>query len=414
MIDAKMPKELLDEVKKQLDIDNIDIIKSGQYHHLKDLFGFPNFNNEHTFEKLPPKRNLDLECENCVFSAIIEKDRLLYFPYESFEEVIRFVNQAADDKDVTDIKLTLYRVSDDSAVANALLRALKNGKNVCVFIETKARFDEANNIKWGKILEENGANVIYSYPGIKVHSKIMHVQRIENGEKVGYSYIGTGNFNEKTSKIYTDFGLMTADQRITSEILQVFSVLERKLIIPKIKKLLVSPFNTRSSFDKHIEREIDYAKQGKEAYITLKLNSLQDQQLIDHLYKASNAGVKIRLLVRGICCLVPGIKNQSENIQVTSIVDRFLEHARVYIFANGGKEKMYIGSADWMTRNLDHRIEVVTPILDSEAFQKIKKIVQLQLDDKVKSRIIDKDQKNEYVKFDAQSKSSQHLIYDEI
>ena len=222
-----------------------------------------------------------------------------------------------------------------------------------------------------------------------------------NAPKVGkpknYGYISTGNFNEKTAKIYTDFGLMTANKKITSEISQVFQLLERNIIIPKTKKILVSPFTTRTTFEKLIRTEIDNAKTGKEAYIILKLNSLQDHRMIDLLYEASNAGVNIRLIVRGICCLVPGIEGQSKNIYVTSIVDRFLEHGRVYIFANDGDEKMYMGSADWMTRNLDHRIEVITPILDNEVYIKIRKVIQLQLDDTVKARIINENQDNPYV-----------------
>jgi polyphosphate kinase len=309
--------------------------------------------------------------------------------------------------------MTLYRVSEDSAVAKALLLAAQSGKDVAVFIETKARFDEANNIKWGKLLEENGAKVRYSYPGIKVHSKILYVERNNGNATKNYAYIGTGNFNEKTSKVYTDFGLLTANKKITSELVQVFQVIEGKLIIPKTKKLLVSPFNTRSTFEKLVNNEIELAQSGKEAYITLKLNSLHDDNLINLLYKANNAGVKIRLLVRGICCLVPGIKGQSENIIVTSIVDRYLEHGRIYVFGNGGQEKLFIGSADWMTRNLDHRIEVITPILDSDIAFKIKSTLDLQLNDSVKSRIIDAEQNNDYVSsVDELNVSSQHDIYE--
>jgi len=282
-----------------------------------------------------------------------------------------------------------------------------------VFIETKARFDEANNIKWGKKLEQAGAKVMYSYPAIKVHSKIMYIERKEGSKTQGYAYIGTGNFNEKTSLIYTDFGLFTANDKITDELSQVFKVLEGKLIIPKTKKLLISPFSSRSRFIELIEAEIELANAGKEASITLKLNSLEDKKMIKMLYKASNAGVKIRLLIRGICCLIAGVEGQSEHVYITSVVDRFLEHGRVYIFGNDGNEKMYIGSADWMTRNLDHRIEVITPILDPDIFQKIKDTVQLQLDDTVKARILDAKQTNQYVG-SSESDSSQLLIYNKI
>ena len=334
------------------------------------------------------------------------------FPYESFNDVIKLIETAAIDDNVTKIKITLYRISKDSAVAKALLKAVKNEKEVYIFIETKARFDEQNNIKWGKLLEKNGANVKYSYPGIKVHSKILYIEKKVNNVIKSYAYIGTGNFNEKTSKIYTDFGLMTSNKKITSELLQVFQVLERKLIIPKTKNLLISPFSSRSKFTELVEKEITNSQLGKEAYIILKLNSLQDQKMIKLLYRANNAGVKIRLLIRGICCLVPGIKGQSEHIIVTSVVDRFLEHGRVYLFANAGKEKLYIGSADWMTRNLDHRIEVITPILDMDVFAKLKRILDFQLEDNVKARIVDAKQNNYYLYENSDAKkSSQHLIY---
>lgn len=414
LIDELMPENIIKAIETDIDINETDIIKGGRYHNFSDFFGFPKFNNdEFYFKELPPKKHKKLASKENIFEIIDKQDHLLCFPYQSFEGIIRLIETAANDSMVTRIKMTLYRVSDDSSVAKALLLAAQNGKDVYVFIETKARFDEENNIKWGKKLEENGAKVSYSYPGIKVHSKILYIERNESEASKSYGYIGTGNFNEKTSKIYTDFGLLTADKKLTKELLQVFQVLERKLIIPKTKRLLVSPFTTRSTFEELINNEITYAEAGKDAYIILKLNSLQDEKLIKLLYKANNAGVKIRLLVRGICCLVPGIEGQSEHIMVTSIVDRFLEHGRIYVFANAGKEKMYFGSADWMTRNLDHRIEVITPIFDNQVRKKLKDILKLQLEDKVKARIIDANQKNKYLERNNNSEqSSQHLIYE--
>lgn len=412
LIDEIMPKKIINALKRVLDINGTDIILGGAYHNFKDFFNFPNPTQINlTFKELPPLHNIERQNCSSMFNAIDKKDRLLCFPYESFDDVIRFVEEAANDEYVTNIKITLYRVSKDSAIAKALLLAVKKSKNVYVFIETKARFDEENNIKWGKLLEDNGATVKYSYPGIKIHSKILYIEKKAGNKLKRYAYIGTGNFNEKTSRIYTDFGLMTANKKITSEVLQVFQVLEGNLIIPKTKKLLVSPFTTRSKFTDLVENEIENAKKGIEASITLKINSLQDPKMITLLYKASNAGVVIKLIIRGICCLIPGIKGQSENIHVISIVDRFLEHGRVYLFANGGKEKMFIGSADWMTRNLDHRIEVITPILDSDVHQKIKHILTLQLNDKVKARLIDSNQNNNYVNQKSQKESSQHIIY---
>lgn len=411
LVDTTMPDAMLLKLKQVLDINDTDIISGGKYHNLKDFFGFPNPTDQQlSYPPLKPKKQAALAEADCLFELIKTKDRLLYFPYESFDEVIRFVKDAAGDPNVTDIKMTLYRVSKDSAIAKALLKAAQNGIKVMVFIETKARFDEANNIKWGKELEKHGAKVIFSYPAIKVHSKILYIERKEGNKEQSYGYIGTGNFNEKTSLIYTDLGLFTANKKITKELSQIFQVLEGKLIVPKTKRLLVSPFSSRSTFMELIEAEIELAKAGKEANIILKLNSLQDEKMIKMLYKASNAGVKIRLLVRGLCCLVAGIEGQSEHIYVTSIVGRFLEHARVYIFGSGKDEKMYIGSADWMTRNLDNRIEVIVPILDPDIYQKVRSTIQLQLDDNVKSRIIDANQENEYVAL-SKKESSQMLIY---
>lgn len=412
LIDQKAPKSLLNLLKKKLTVNETDIVFGGAYHNFKDFFGFPNPTSKNlTQEAFPPVLQKELTAFDSMFDAISKKDRLLYFPYESFEHVLQLLEEAALDQSVTKIKITLYRVAKESRLTNALMNASKNGKQVTVFIEAKARFDEQNNIKWGKVLEEHGAKVIYSYPGIKVHSKIMCIERWEADVPKYYGYIGTGNFNEKTAKLYTDFGLMTAEKKITSELLQVFQVLERDIIIPKSKKLLISPFTSRNKFLELIENEITNAKEGKEAYIILKLNSIQDEKMINALYKASNAGVKIRLLVRGICCLVPGIEGQSENITIISIVDRFLEHARVYVFGNGGKEKMYLGSADWMTRNLDHRIEVITPILDKDIKKRLKNYLNLQLEDDSKARIIDKNQKNEYFSKGSKTKGSQEKTY---
>lgn len=398
LLDSKTPQKLLKFIKEMLDVNETDIILGGVYHNFKDFFSFPNPSNKQLlFEELPPITNQEIKRFDNIFDAIREKDRILHFPYESFDQVIHLIDEAGRDKSVTNIKITLYRIAKDSRIINALLKACENGVNVVVFMETKARFDELNNIKLGSLLEENGAKVIYSYPVIKVHSKILLIERLENGKNMAYGYIGTGNFNEKTAKIYTDFGLMTANKKITSDLWKVFELLERRIIIPKTKALIVSPFSTRKYFKERIAIEIENVIAGKEAYIILKLNNIQDPELIEFLYKANNSGVSIKLIIRGICCLVPGIKGQSENIKVISILDRFLEHGRVFIFANGGDEKMYMGSADWMTRNFDHRVEIITPILDTDIHKKIKTFIQFQLDDNVKSRAIKVDQDNFYV-----------------
>jgi len=412
LIDELAPPRLVEKLQQVLDINDTDIVKGGVYHNFKDFFGFPNPSDKNlSYIDNSPIVNKALNGYSSMFTAIAKKDILLNFPYQSYDPIIRLLDEAAWDVNVTKIKITLYRIANDSLVAKALIKAAENGKKVFVFIETKARFDEENNIKWGKKLEEIGANVTYSYPGIKVHSKILFIDRTEQNKSRSYGYISTGNFNEKTAHIYTDYGLLTANPKITHELSQVFQLLERHIILPRTKKLLISPFTTRIKFVELIATEIKNSKPGKEAYIIIKLNSLQDEKMINLLYKASNSGVKIRLLVRGICCLVPGIEGQSENIKVTSIIDRFLEHGRLFIFCNDGKEKIYTGSADWMTRNLDHRIEVIVPILDKDIKNDIRTFIDLQLNDEVKARLIDTEQSNTYVKTNSSEESSQQLTY---
>ncbi|MDO1502529.1 polyphosphate kinase 1 [Winogradskyella maritima] len=412
LVDSEIPDVILNNLETVLDVTSADIIKGGAHHNFKDFFGFPNPTDKQLSNiKLEPKPHPMLDEFNSMFDAIDHKDQLIHYPYQSFEPIIRLLEEASEDPTVTTIKMTLYRVAKESRLNDAIANASKNGKNVVIFIEAKARFDEENNLKWGEIFKQNGATVIYSYPAIKVHSKILYIERNVNGKEKRYCYIGTGNFNENTSKLYTDYGLMTANKKITKELNRVFMVLQGKLIIPKVKKLLVSPFTARHKFSMMVEREIALVNAGKPASIMLKLNSLEDKKMIELLYKASNSGVKIRLLVRSICCLVPGIKNQSENIEVISIVDRFLEHGRVYLFGNGGDEQLYIGSADWMKRNLSHRIEVVTPVLDPDNFKIIKDLLELQFRDNVKARIIVAEQNNEYVTLEGKAVQSQLESY---
>lgn len=413
LIDKRMPADFQEVLKKALDVSHADIILGGTYHNFKDFFKFPNPTEKDLyFEELPPLQHPVVTKFDSMFTAIDTKDQLMHYPYQSFEPVIKLLEEAADDPQVTTIKMTLYRLAEDSRLNRAIANAAKNGKKVVIFIEVKARFDEHNNLKWGDIFTENGAQVLYSYPGIKVHSKILYIERILDEELKRYCYIGTGNFNEKTATLYTDFGLMTNSKKITQELNKIFLVLEGIFIVPKAKKLLVSPFTMRYQFVSLIENEILLAQAGKEASIILKMNSLEDKNMIKLLYEASQKGVHIRLLIRGMCSLVPGIKGQSENIYITSILDRFLEHGRVYIFGNGGEEKMFIGSADWMTRNLSHRIEVVTPVLDPDHFKTIRDVIDIQLSDNVKARIIDAKQKNEYVKNEDKKVRSQNATYD--
>jgi polyphosphate kinase len=415
LYDSHMPAEDQKILRKRLKLGKIDMMPGGRYHNFSDYFSFPDPTNNPAlhFEEWPTVKHSVLETAENYFEVIAKKDQSVHFPYMSFEYVERFIQQAAHDPQVKEIKISIYRVADESVVTSALLSALKNGKKLTVFIEAKARFDEKNNIDWGRKFEEEGAKVIYSYPKIKVHSKILLVSREENGELKDYAYIGTGNFNSKTSKIYCDHAIFTAHEKLTSELSRVFLVLEGELIIPRAKHLLISPFSTRKSFADMINREIKNKKLGKKAGIKAKMNSLEDKEIIDLLYDASEAGVDIRLLVRGFTCLVPGVENLSGNIYMTSIIDRFLEHGRIYIFENDGKEELFFGSADWMTRNLDRRIEVIAPIYDEDIAKEFKDILEIQFNDNVKARIQDLTEKNNFVapKPGEKEMRSQYEIY---
>lgn len=415
LYDANMPAEAQKTLRHLLGIGKIDMMPGGQYHNFNDFFSLPDptDNPELHAKKLRPIQHKVLEKATDYFKEISKKDLSVHFPYMSFSYVDRFLQQAASDPKVEDIKISIYRTAEESELTSALLKALENGKNVTVFIEAKARFDEKNNIDWGRKFEEAGANVIYSFPKIKVHSKILLVNRRENENLKRYAYIGTGNFNSKTSEIYCDHAIFTAHEKLADELSRVFSVLEGEMIIPREKHLLISPFSTRKTFSDMIAREIENALKGIPASITAKMNSLEDEELVELLYKASNAGVKIRLLVRGFTCLIPGIEGMSENIYMTSILDMFLEHGRIYVFENGGDEELYFGSADFMTRNMDRRIEVIAPIYDPEIAQEFKEILQIQLNDNVKARIQDASESNTYVERNTDEKPirSQLEIY---
>ncbi|NJW53381.1 polyphosphate kinase 1 [Salinimicrobium oceani] len=415
LYDSAMPVHAQKVLRKTLKLGKIDMMPGGRYHNFSDYFSFPDpsENPELHFEEMPAVKHAVLENATNYFDVISEKDQAVHFPYMSFDYVERFLQQAAVDEQVKEIKISIYRVADESIVTSSLLKAVKNGKNVTVFIEAKARFDEKNNIDWGRKLEDEGAKVIYSYPKIKVHSKILLVNREEEGKLKGYAYIGTGNFNSKTARIYCDHALFTAHEKITSELLRVFQVLEGELIIPRAKHLLISPFSTRKDFSDMITREITNAKMGKKAGITAKMNSLEDKEIIELLYDASEAGVSVRLLVRGFTCLLPGVKGLSENIYMTSIVDRYLEHGRIYLFENDGNEELYFGSADWMTRNLDRRIEVIAPLYDEDIAAEFKDILEIQLRDNMKARIQEPLEKNEFVQKKRGEKDirSQYEIY---
>ncbi len=397
--DRSMPAKLLSILCETFDLDKLDLLPEGRYHNNFDFFSFPDFGYDHLKNNpLPPIPYKVLEKSNDIFKSIKKRDHLIHVPYHSYDSVVRFFKKAAADPDVTHIKVVQYRVARKSQIMNALMDAVKSGKQVSVFVEVKARFDEEANLEWGEKLEKAGVSVRYSFPGLKVHSKIALIARRENDQIQLYSYLSTGNFHEGTAKIYSDFGLFTADTRLTREVGRVFSFLETvKVPKQKFQHLLVGQFNLRIKLVAKIDREIQNAKKGKPAKIILKLNSLQDKNMIIKLYEASQAGVKIKLIIRGICSLIPGVKGVSENIEAVSIVDRFLEHSRIFIFHNNGKEDIYLSSADWMVRNLSHRIETTFPIYDPELRKEVLDFVKLQLQDNVKARVINAKQNNHYV-----------------
>ena len=413
LFDENISKNFRKYLRGALNLTKDDMIPGAKYHNFSDFFGFPNpTKGKLEYEPMPALQLKEFANIKDKFELIANQDRVLFFPYQSYTHVVDFFDEAANDPDVKSIKITQYRVAQNSAIIKSLIQAKNNGKDVSVFVELKARFDEERNILWAGEMEKAGIKVYYSFPGLKVHAKIALVERNENGKIKSYCYLATGNFNEKTAKIYSDMGIFTADERITNEVSKVFKYLSRGKISHKFEHLLVAQFNMRKSFGDLITREIDNAMEGKEAKITIKLNSLEDERMIKKLYKASQAGVKINIIVRGICTLIPGIKGLSENINIISIVDRFLEHARFYIFHNNGDELIFAASADWMKRNLSRRVEVAFPIFDSEIKKKIRTVIDLQLSDNVKARIINQKNKNNFVENDLSKIRSQYATYD--
>ncbi|MFT7217856.1 MAG: polyphosphate kinase, partial [Paraglaciecola sp.] len=378
--DEQMPNEMVRNLKKRLKISSYDsLIAGGTYRNFKDFIGFPNVGRDYLENpKLPAITASDFSRYNTVFDAITEKDILLYYPYHRFLHVTEFVRQAAFDPNVKQIKLNIYRVAKNSRIIDSLIDAVDNGKIVTVVIELRARFDEEANIAWAKTMTDAGIKVVFGMHALKIHSKLCLVSREEKGELVHYAHFGTGNFNEKTARIYTDFSLFTRNQELAMEADNVFTFIQQPYRRHKFHHLQISPINARTKLQLLIRQEIQNAKEGLPAGITLKLNNLDDKLLIDDLYKASQAGVKIRAIIRGMCSLVPGVKGLSENISVISIVDRFLEHPRVLVFENRGDKRVFISSADWMTRNMDFRIEVGCPIYDKTLIAQIVDILQIQ------------------------------------
>jgi polyphosphate kinase len=347
-----------------------------------------------------------------MFKIIAKQDILLSFPYQSYTHVINMLREASIDPKVTEISITLYRMANNSRIINSLINAIRNGKKVTAIVELQARFDEEANIRWANKLNEEGVKVIYGVPGIKLHSKLFLITRQEQNKIVYYAHVGTGNFNEDTAKLYADYSLLTADKRITDEVSKVFNFYNDNLKVGTYKHLIISPFNTRKKYIQFINTEIENAKLGNNAWIFVKMNSLTDHEMIKKLYEASSAGVKIRIIVRSICSLVPGINMLSENIEAISIVDKFLEHSRVFVFANNGDTRVYLSSADWMTRNLDHRSEVGVPVYDVELKKQLIEMLEIQWNDNTKARSINVFQSNPYHHSKVKGKyKSQEEIY---
>ncbi len=410
--DSEMPDEMVKVMKKRLGVNRFDaLIPAGRYRNFRDFIHFPNVGRRH-LENLPQAviRSHAFDRYPSAFKAISAQDILLYYPYHTFNHFLEYVRQASFDPKVSQIKVNIYRVAHQSRLISALINAAKNGKSVTVMVELKARFDEQNNIEWAKVLDEAGIKVIFGIPSLKVHSKLCVIHRREKGQTVQYAHIGTGNFHEKTARIYTDFSLFTKNPEICEECDSVFKFIEYSYKPFTFKHLMVSPVNARDSINSLLEEQTALGAHGS---ITLKVNNLVDKDLIDRLYHASRQGVKVRVLVRGMCSLVPGLKGFSDNIRVISIVDRYLEHARVMVFGNGSEAKIYISSADWMTRNLDHRVEVGVPIYQENLKQMILEILELQFRDRTKARLINAEQSNPYVWRGNHKKiRSQSAIYD--
>ncbi|MCJ7580325.1 MAG: polyphosphate kinase 1, partial [Candidatus Aminicenantes bacterium] len=386
--DAQMPETLLDFLKVKLRLTNDDTVIPGtRYHNFKDFMDFPDIGNKRLKYKpvafLPHR---DIDKDKSLLEIMRKKDLLLHYPYQSFQYVIDLLREASIDPKVTSIKVTLYRVAKNSNVIHALINAVKNGKAVTVVMELQARFDEEANVFWANRLEEEGARVIFGVPGLKVHSKLCLITRKEKAKIAQYAILGTGNFNEDTAKLYSDHNLFTADKRLTNEVKKIFNFYENNYKSVTFKHLIVSPFNLRNKIMRFIQNEINNSQAGKEAYIIFKLNNLVDSAIIEKLYLASQAGVKIKLNIRGMFSLAPGIPGLSDNIQAINIVDKYLEHTRILVFCNGGEEKYFISSADLMPRNIDRRVEVTCPIYDKDIQHELRTFLEIQWSDNIKAQ----------------------------
>lgn len=412
--DREIPHDLLDFILRKMKLDDEEnAVPGGKYHNHKDFMEFPEIGKKkHYYTKLPPFRNKNLPMHTSILKVLRKKDVMLHYPYQTFNHFIDFLREAAIDPQVKEIGITVYRVAPGSRVINALLNAVRNGKKVTVLIELQARFDEEANIMWSNKLQEEGADVINGIPGMKIHAKLAWVKRKEDESDRNYAYIGTGNFHEGTARVYADDGILTADPRIADEVEMMFTFFKQNYRHNRYNHLVVSPFYMRDIFMELVNHETDLAREGKPAYIMLKMNSLIDPGMMIQLYKAAKAGVKLDLIVRGIFGLRLDRKKYRNNVRAISIVDKYLEHSRVFLFGNGGDEKMYITSADWMPRNLNRRIEVACPVYDPEIKNELREMLNIQLMDNTKARVLDPLLQNNYNRNDlARTYRAQEDIY---
>ncbi len=396
--DKSIDEDTLNFLLDRMHIDSKDsIIPGGRYHNRRDYMDFPSLGRaDLLYDKITPLPVKGLSLTESIFKTIAKKDFLVYTPYHTFSYIVKFLREAALDPQVKSIKITIYRLAQISHVASSLINAAKNGKNVTVSIELRARFDEEANINYAEQMQDEGVRMLFGVTGLKVHCKMCVIERQENDRLVRYGFISTGNFNESTAKIYTDFTLLTSNSKILKDVNKVFDFFEVNYKINRYKHIITSPHYTQSKLFALIDEEIENAKRGHTAFIKLKMNSISSYKMIDKLYEASRAGVKIKMIVRGLCCLVPGIEGMSENIEIISIIDKFLEHTRLFIFANNDNPAIYISSADWMTRNIDNRVEVTCPIYDEDIKNELQDLFEICWNDNVKARILNESQDNTY------------------
>lgn len=415
LYDTALPQDLLPLVQEVFEINPYDLVQGGRYHRMKDLFSLPvPDKSELQYPPQPPIHTKTVfgDDDATLYETLAKQDVLLHFPYHSYDYILQFFNEAAIDPDVTAIQATFYRIAEDSRIANALVSAARNGKQVTVFMEVKARFDEQNNLQWSEALEAAGARVHYSRPELKVHAKAALVKRQgRDGTEERYGILATGNFNEDTARLYSDMALLTAHAEMTKDLSAFFRCLFNDEPTPPLTHLLVSPYDLQQQFIEKIEREIRAAQRGETAKMIIKVNNLEDHVMIDKLYEASQAGVEVLLFVRSVCCLTPGIPGQSEGLHVVRLVDRYLEHVRAFYFYNGGQEEIYLASADWMRRNLYSRIELAFPILDTSLRAQVMQILSFHQQDNTQAVHFTADYQNKTLQNDEAKVRAQYETY---